>query len=105
MAFKALFMAHAPDADCKKHRSIIETGKYKLFTVIVKSQEEALKVAEEVYETEKIDAILLCPGFTHRDVADIFQRLEGKVSVSVARGDSPSNKISQGVLEREFFGK
>lgn len=105
MAFKALFMAHAPDADCEKHRSIIETGKYKLFTVIVKSQEEALKIAKEIYETENIDAILLCPGFTHRDVADIFQKLEGKVSVSVARGDGPSSKISQEVLEREFFRK
>ena len=37
MAFKALFIAHAPDADYEKHRSLIETGKYKLFTVVVKT--------------------------------------------------------------------
>ena len=26
MAFKALFMAHAPDADYEKHNHIIDTG-------------------------------------------------------------------------------
>ena len=38
MAFKALFLAHAPDADCEKHKSIIDTGKYRLLTVVVKTQ-------------------------------------------------------------------
>ncbi|MCX7995511.1 MAG: DUF6506 family protein [candidate division WOR-3 bacterium] len=105
MVFKALFMAYTPDADYKKHRSIIDTGKYRLFTVIVKSQEEALKVAKDIYEKEKIDAILLCPGFTHKDVAEIFEILGGKVSVSVARGDGPSNRIVQPVIQREYYGK
>ena len=58
-----------------------------------------------MYEKEKIDAVLLCPGFTHNDVAEIWQALEGKVSVNVARGDGPSNKISQSVLQREYFNK
>ncbi|MGQ9465599.1 MAG: DUF6506 family protein [bacterium] len=55
MAFKALFMAHAPDADCEKHRSMIDTGKYRLFTVVVKSPDEAIKVSKELYEEEKIN--------------------------------------------------
>jgi len=42
MAFKTLFLAHAPDADREKHRNIIDTGKYRLFTVVVKSQDEAI---------------------------------------------------------------
>jgi len=71
----------------------------------VKSQDEAIKVAKSVYKKEKIDAIMLCPGFTHSDVAEIFQALEGKVSVNVARGDGPSGKISQEVLQKEFFNK
>ena len=45
MAFKALFMAHAPDADYEKHNNTIDTGKYKLFTVVVKTQNEAIKVS------------------------------------------------------------
>ena len=105
MAFKALFLAHAPDADFKKHKSIIDTGKYRLITVVVKNQDEAIKVAKDTYQKEKIDAIMLCPGFTHKNVAEIFEVLEGKVSVNVSRGDGPSNKISQVVLQREFFNK
>jgi len=105
MAFKALFLAHAPDADCEKHKSIIDTGKYRLLTVVVKNQDEAIKVSKSIYEKEKIDAIMLCPGFTHSNVAEIFQVLEGKVSVNISRGDGPSDKISQTVLQREFFNK
>jgi hypothetical protein len=105
MAFKALFIAHAPDADYEKHNSIIDTGKYKLLSFVVKSQDEAVKVAKTIYEKEKIEAILLCPGFTHSDVSEIFQALEGKVSVSVARGDGPSSKISQAVIQREWYSK
>jgi len=105
MAFKALFLAHAPDADYEKHKSIIDTGKYRLLTYVVKNQEEAIKVSKSIFEKEKIDAIILCPGFTHADVAEIFQALEGKVSVNVARGDGPSNKISQAVIQKEYFNK
>ena len=105
MAFKALFMAHAPDADYEKHNSVIETGKYKLFTFVVKTQNEAVKVSKRIYKKEKIDAIMLCPGFTHSDVSEIFQALDGKVSVNVSRGDGPSNKISQPLIQREFFDK
>jgi len=47
----------------------------------------------------------LCPGFKHGDVAEIFETLEGKVSVNVSRGDSPSNKISVKALKKAgFFG-
>ena len=105
MAFKALFLAHAPDADYEKHCNVIDTGKYKLFTVVVKNQMEAIKVSKNLYTNEKIDAIMLCPGFTHNDVSEIFNALEGKVSINVSRGDGPSNKISQPVIQREYFNK
>ncbi len=105
MAFKALFLAHAPDANYEKHNSIIDTGKYMLLTFIVKTQEEAIKVSKSIYEKEKIDAIILCPGFTHSDVSDIFQALEGKVSVNVARGDGPSSRISHAVIQKEYSNK
>ncbi len=105
MAFKALFLAHAPDADYEKHKSIIDTGKYRLLTFVVKTQDEAIKVSKSIYKKEKINAIILCPGFTHSDVSEIFQALDGKVSVNVARGDGPSSKISQAVIQREYFNK
>ncbi|VUT28062.1 MAG: hypothetical protein SYNGOMJ08_00622 [Candidatus Syntrophoarchaeum sp. GoM_oil] len=105
MAFKALFLAHAPDADYEKHKSIIDTGKYRLLTYIVKNQDEAIRVSKSIYDKENIDALILCPGFTHDDVSEIFQALEGKVSVNVARGDGPSSKISQAVIQKEYFNK
>ncbi len=104
MAFKAVFIAHAPDADPVKHHNLIETGKYKLYTYVVKSQEEAIKVCTDLYKTDKIDSVLLCPGFSHKDVAGIFEALKGKVAVSVSRGDGPSGKISAPSLQREFYG-
>jgi hypothetical protein len=104
MAFKAVFIAHAPDADFEIHHTLIETGKYKLYTYVVKTQNEAIKVCKDLYLTEKIDSVLLCPGFTHKDVAEIFETLENKVAVCVSRGDSPSGKITAPVMQREFFG-
>ena len=105
MAFKTVFIAHAPDADVEKHHNLIDTGKYKLYTYVVKSQDEALKVCKELNKKEKLDSVLLCPGFSHKDVAEIFEALENKVAVSVSRGDGPSSRISGPVLQREFNGK
>ena len=105
MAFKTVFIAHAPDADFKKHHTLIETGKYKLYTYVVRTQNEAIQVCKDLYEKEKIDSVLLCPGFTHKDVAEVFEALENKVAVCVSRGDGPSGKITAPVLQREFSGK
>jgi len=101
MSFNALFIAHSADADKTKHRSLIQTGTYKLFTVVVKNQEEAVEVCKEMVKEEHIDAVLLCPGFTHADVAGIVKAAGDKVSVSVARGDGPSNRISLEARKRE----
>jgi len=57
----------------------------------------------EFRRQEKIDSILLCPGFTHADVAEIFAALENKVSVSVARGDGPGSRLAMEAMMREKF--
>ena len=103
MAFKSLFIAHAPDADKDKHRTSIETGKYKLFCVVVKNQRDAVEVVKEIVKKERIDSVLLCPGFTHVDVAEIAHTVGSKVSVVVARGDGPSNRATMEALKREGF--
>lgn len=100
MAFKALFIAHAPDADMRKHRSVITTSLYQLFTVVVRNQEEAESVAKKFLREKEIHSILLCPGFTHTDVARIQKVVKGKAGVSVARGDGPSSRIAQTVMEK-----
>ncbi len=101
MAFKVLFLAHSPDAEPEKHRALIETGKYKLFVQVVRNQEQAIAICKKLFTEEGIHSVLLCPGFTHQQVAEIFQALEGKVGVSVARGDGPSSRIALEVMRKE----
>ena len=103
MPFKVLFIAHAHDADKEKHRSLIETGTYHLYTVVVKNQDEALEISRDFADNMNIDCILLCPGFTHHDVAEISKITGGKVAVAVARGDGPGNKISSEARKREGY--
>ena len=101
MAFKVDFLAHTPDAEPEKHRCMIETSKYKLFVVLVKEQEQAVEVCKKLVKEEGIHSILLCPGFTHRNVAEIAEAVGENVGVTVARGDGPSNRVSAEVRKRE----
>ncbi len=103
MAFRTLFLAHAPDASKEKHHCFIDTGKYQLDVVVVKNQAEALEVCSRLFREKKLESILLCPGFTHNDIAEIVSVTENKVSVCIARGDGPSNRISQEALKRSGF--
>lgn len=101
MAFKALFLAHAPDADPDKHRCLIETSKFKLFVVVVKDQTQAVEVCRKLVKEEGIHSILLCPGFTHRNIAQISEAVGENVGVSVARGDGPSSRVAMEIMKRE----
>ncbi len=103
MSFNVLFIAHAPDADKQKHRSTIDTGKYHLLTVVVLNQAEAIEIAKELVEDQNIDTIILCPGFTNSNVAEIYNALGGRVGVAVARGDGPSNRISAQARRRAGY--
>ena len=101
MAFKVVFLAHAPDAEPEKHKRMIETSKYKLFVVVVKDQDQAVEVCKKLVTEEGIHSILLCPGFRHRDVAEISDAVGENVGVFIARGDGPSNRVSREVRKRE----
>jgi biotin synthase-related radical SAM superfamily protein len=102
MAFKALFLAHAPDGEPEKHRCVIDTPQhFKLFVVVVKAQEQAIEVSKQVVEEEGVQSILLCPGFTHGDIAEISEAVGKNVGIFVARGDGPSNRIAMEVMTSE----
>ena len=102
MAFTVVFLAHASDADPVKHRCVIETSTYKLFAVVVRDQVQAVEECKKLVKEEGIDSILLCPGFTHRDVAEIAEAVGRNVSVAVARGDGPSSRASAEARRREL---
>jgi len=101
MAFKVAFLAHTPDAEPNKHKCTIETPKYRLSVVLVKNQDQAVKVCKKLVKEEGIQSILLCPGFTHKNVAEITEAVGENVAVAVARGDGPSNRVSTTVMKRE----
>jgi hypothetical protein len=102
MAFKALFLAHAPDGEAEKHRCVIETPHYyKLLVVVVKDQEQAIQACKEAVEKEGVQSVLLCPGFTHRDIAELTEAVGRNVGIFVARGDGPSNRVSMKVMTSE----
>jgi hypothetical protein len=103
MAFKVLSISMSPDADHMKHRDEIDTGKYQLFSVVVKNPAEALEVCREFAEERGIDSVLLCPGFTNMDIADVAQTVGTGVGVCVARGDGPSGKIAMEAMKRAGF--
>ena len=60
----------------EKQKRVIETSKYKLFVVVVRYQERAVKVFEMLVKEEGIHSIVLCPGFTHKIFAKLNQWVE-----------------------------
>ena len=93
MAFKVIFVAHASDAEPEKDRSLIETSMYKLFSIVVKDQVQAVEECKKLVKEEGIHSVLLCPGFTDNNVAEITEAVGGNVGVAVARGDSPGRRV------------
>jgi len=93
MAFKVVFLAHAPDAEPEKDRGLVETSTYKLFSVVVRDQVQAVEECKKLVKEEGIHSVLLCPGFSDKDVAEITEAVGPNVGVAVARGDSPGRRV------------
>jgi hypothetical protein len=105
MPFTAAFIAHVPDAVPERDTAILETDLYRLFSVLVRDTDQAVEVCRRLVAEEALDSVLLCPGNTHADVARITDALGGAVSVSVARGDSPSARVAREAMDRAgWFG-
>jgi hypothetical protein len=97
--FKAAFIAHVPDADPAKHRSVVRTPSYELTSVFVRDDDQAVEVCKELAEKEGVHSFLLCPGFTHKAIARIVDVVGKGVSVNVARGDGPSNETALRIMK------
>ena len=99
MPFTALFIAHAPDADPAVHRGLVDTGLYRLFSVVVRDTDQAIAVSRELIDTEGVQSILLCPGNSHDDVARMAAAAGPDISVSVARGDARSGRVAAKAMQ------
>ena len=102
MAFTTLYLTYAPDAD-PTQRSLLDTGSYKLFSVAVMGLTQAVEVARDLVENEGAQSIVLCPGFTHREVGEIVEAVGDNVAISIARPDGPGNRISARIRRQEGF--
>jgi len=102
--FRTAFIAHVPDANPKKDRCKIETSLYELTSILVKDDNQALEVCEELAR-DGIHSIILCPGFTHKTIGKIIEATGEKVGISVARGDDPSTRIALKAMEEAGWFK
>ena len=100
MTFTTLFMAHVPDADLERDACLLATEMYKLHVRLVKGQAQALDVCRTLVKAEGIQSIILCPGFTHRDIAEIQEVVGPNIGITVARGDGPSSRISMEAMKK-----
>ena len=105
MKFTCAYIAHTPDADPAVHRSVVETEITKLFTILVKTQEQAVAESKKLAAEEGIQSMVLCPGFTNADVAELQAAVGKNVAISVARGDGPGNRIIMETFQKVgWFG-
>ncbi|BAW31515.1 MAG TPA: DUF6506 family protein [Methanothermobacter sp.] len=102
--FKTAFIAHVPDAKPQRDRCKIETGLYELTSILIKDDDQAIKVCEELAE-EGVHSIILCPGFTHKTIARIIDAIGENIGISVARGDDTSTKIALKAMEEAGWFK
>ena len=102
MAFKVVFLTHTSDAEPERDRSLIETSVYKLYTVVVKDQAQAVAECKKLVKEESIHSVLLCPGFTDKNVAEITETVGEDVGVAVARGNPPGRGVPADVRIRAY---
>jgi hypothetical protein len=100
MSFNAVFMAHAPDGD-PGDIALLQTPTYKLYSVAVKDQAEALATAKRLVSENGVESIILCPGFSNKDIAELDEAVGEGVGISVARGDPSSQVVAMQAMKRE----
>lgn len=103
MAFKAGFVVMALDGDPKIHRASIKTSKLELTTVLVElmNLDQAVDVCKDLVQNQGVQALILCPGFSHEAVAKVRDAVGEKIAIDVARGDVPSTQITGEILAKE----
>ena len=105
MIFKTAFISLVPDADPEKHQCELETGVYKVYVRLISKQEEAIQVSKDLAENEGVQSILLCPGFNHKQIAEIVRIVGKNVGISVARGDGPGSRIAMKAMKEAGWFK
>lgn len=101
--FKSSFVVMAPDGDPNQHRTTIKTSKLEITMVIIELRnfDQAVEVCRDLVQKEGVQAINLCPGFTHEAVARIASAVGNKIPISVARGDMPGAMLLEEIVTKD----
>ncbi len=101
MAVKAAFVAMAPEADAERHRTTIKTPKLELISVVADlgNFDQVVDVCRKLVQNEGVQVLILCPGFSHQEVAEVANAVGDGVPINVARGDTPSVNLSRRIFK------
>jgi hypothetical protein len=88
--FRTALIAMAPDADPVQHRCAVETSIYRLTTVLVKNEDEAVKVCQDLVRKDGVQSFILCPGFTSKGVARVAEALVRRCPPMWPEGTPPA---------------
>ena len=103
MAFKEAVIVMALGGDPEKHRVSIKTPRVEVTTVLIEMDnfDQGAEVCKDLVKNQGVQSILLCPGFTHKAIAQIVDAVGPGVALNVARGDVPSTLMVGEILAKE----
>lgn len=100
MAFRTVFISLAPDGDASRYRASVKTSKIEVTAVVARDVADAVNFVKKAATEGLIDAVLLCPGFTHEAVAEIVKAAGSSIGVTVARGDGRSTALAHEAMKK-----
>lgn len=100
MPFRTVFISLAPDGDASKYKASVKTQKIEVTTVVAQDVSDAIGFVKKASSDGLIDAVLLCPGFSHEAVAEIAKAVGSSVGVTVARGDGRSAALAHEAMKK-----
>ncbi len=100
MPFRTAFVSLAPDGDANRYKAAVKTEKIEVTIVVARDVGDAVGFVREASSGGLIDAVVLCPGFSHEAVAEVVKAAGNSVGVTVARGDGRSMALAHEAMRK-----
>ena len=102
MPFRVGYVVKAAGADPSIHRAKISADSLELTVRMVDSADwqRVIAVCEDLVEVDQVDAITLCPGFSHAEVGRIAEAVGSAVAIDVARSDAHGAQLASHAMQR-----
>ncbi len=102
MPFRVGYVVKAAGADPSIHRAKLSADTLELTVRMVDAADwqRVIAVCKNLVEEEQVDAITLCPGFSHAEVGRIAEAVGSAVAIDVARSDARSAHLASRAMQR-----